>query len=188
MIPVWSIACDAGRMLLTHAQDRRALGYLEKAAALDPEGFLPQYLLGEVLYRLQDYRKAIVHFQSACHAAEGNAWAHFYLGMSHLKAGETEPGIEELRRAREIDPGKVSFVQVLGEVLERAGRLQEAGRQFQAAANHHPKDPSGWAALVAFYMRHDPKSAVEACAKLGSLSTEDLTYRKSCADLERGWP
>jgi len=71
----------------------------------------------------------------------------------------------------------------------KTGRIQEAERQFLAAANLNQGEALAWSALLAFYARHpERKGAAEACAKLLSLGPADGAVKEQCTALEREAP
>lgn len=182
------IACDTARLLLQNGQDARALPYLQKAVAAAPRSFLAHYLAGDVSYRAKSYKDAIAHLEIAARLHPGDPWPHFLLGRSHRALGEIEAAIGEMREAREAAPNDVQFFHGLGEVLEDSGRLQEAERQFVAAANLHPHDVAAWWALLEYYERHHGTNAGEVCATLLRLLPEDASARQRCARLDQGSP
>ncbi len=188
MVTRAEIACDTARLLIQNGQDVRAVPYLTGAIADSPRSFLAHYLLGDLRYRTKEYQEAIEHLEQAARLKPSDPWPHYLLGRAHMALGEIGPAVSEMRQAREAAPTEVQFFHGLGEVLESAGKLPEAERQFVAATNLHPHDAAAWWALLAFYERHHQGDTADVCAILLRLLPEDAEARNRCARLGEGAP
>jgi tetratricopeptide (TPR) repeat protein len=182
MVSPAAIECDAARLLSHHGQDERARPHLERAVALAPGVAEFQIEMGQLHYRLKEYRKALEFLGTAIAIDPASAWPYYIRGLCRIGLGESAEAIEQFRKAKEIEPGGRLFLYALGEALEKTGQVQDAGRQFVAAAHMNPQDPGGWSSLLAFYARQgDRLSAPDACSRLLALRPEDPAYKEQCA-------
>ena len=189
MLPPDGIDTDAGRLLVVHGQDERAIPYLERAAALVPKSYDALSELGSAYYRMKDYEGMLRSLERARLVHPDQPWPYYGLGLAHLALGDLQAAMSDFTAAREADPRDLRYFHALGETLEKAGRIEEAERQFLAAANLNQGEGLAWSALLAFYVRHpDRKGAAEACANLLTLGQVDSAVREQCAALEREAP
>ncbi|MBD3173705.1 MAG: tetratricopeptide repeat protein [Armatimonadia bacterium] len=77
--------------------------------------------LGKLYDTRQDPEEALIWFQAAVDAWEGNALAHYWLGKTLVDLGRQEEAATSLRRCLELDPAIAPAESLLG-------RLQGAGR------------------------------------------------------------
>ncbi len=99
-----------------------------------------------------------------------------------LRAAET---FEEARRlAERLDDQPLLFKALcnLSTAKLSLGQIEEAERQYVAAANLDPDRVEGWSALLAFYLReHDSRGASEVCSRLLSVNGISDSFRQQCA-------
>lgn len=184
MIPPPEILVDVGRLLTRHGQDERATGYFDRALAIAPNDYDARMGRGVARYRLKDLRKAIEDFERASTLFPERPSPHYFAGVARRAQGDLEGAILEFRRARERGFGEIKIFHALGEALEADGQIEEAERQFVAAANLHPKAPDAWSSLLAFHMRHgNNRAASEACSRIASLDAMAGVSREQCARL-----
>jgi Flp pilus assembly protein TadD len=106
------------------------------------------------------------------------------MGMAFLELGDLPSAIEQFRSAREKGGSEFEYFRMLGDVLEKAGQIREAERQFVAGANLNPNSTPAWAALLFFYTRHrDLRPVPDVCARLETMSPGDSSYREHCTAL-----
>lgn len=174
---------EAGRFLLHHQQDARAIPYLEEALAASPRTVATRYFLAQALFRQQQFARALELFEAETSIDPGSAWAHYYAGLTYRALGRIEEALESLGRARELEPFQVQFSAVLGETLEQSGRIREAERLLWAGANQTPPEIGRWLALLAFYRRQGNHSGVGAvCGRLRSAFPGDGSAAAGCPD------
>ena len=184
MVPMASIASEAGRLLAWHDQNQRAEPYLRRAVALAPDLYDAQAELGILAYARQDYPEALSHLRAASDILPDSPTPAYFRGLSHLAMGAVQEAIDDLREAREKGPGDLRLYHALGEALEQSGRYTEAERQFVAGTSLRPDDSGAWEALLAFYVRrHDTSAAYAACARLFEINPRESAYREQCASL-----
>jgi tetratricopeptide (TPR) repeat protein len=168
-----SIDLDAGRLLASHGKDREGLEHFRSSLERGGEFHDAEVQMGYALYRLGDYREAIVHLERGTGLLPEQPWPWLFLGRSRQSLGDLKGAITAFRSAHERGPGEVRFSNALGEALEASGDLRGAERQFQVTGRSSPKDPAAWSALLGFYLRHDDARGIaDACARLAVLGGE----------------
>jgi Flp pilus assembly protein TadD len=189
LVPESTIQADAGRLLGAHGADSRALPYLERAIALAPGQYGARSQLATSLRRLGEHARAIEHYEYMMKIAPRRWSPHYHGGQTYRFLGNLPKAIEALSRARDLEPQDMRTLHALGEVLEEAGRKEEAGRLFAAAANLNQDDPAAWSGLLAYYLRNgETHEAREICPRLLGLRPEDQRYRSQCAALDASVP
>jgi hypothetical protein len=108
---------------------------------------------------------------------EARALGHYNLGSALLDAGRPEEAIEDLRRARELDPGRPHIHNNLGLALTDAGRLEEAGACFRAALQRDPRFVDAQANLHALLLATDRRGSIDCLERAVALRPEDPTLR-----------
>ncbi len=153
-------ALDAARLLIHHNRHAEARPLIQAALREAPRSFLAHYLAGQAAWHLNDTPTATEHFAAAARLAPLDPWVQYSLGLTLLAGGAREAAITALTRARELNPAEIRFFHRLGGILEEAGRIREAERQFVAAANLNTGEVGAWAELLAFYERRGDTAAV----------------------------
>jgi tetratricopeptide (TPR) repeat protein len=100
------VANNLAYLLATHRSDKASL---EKAYALAvplAQSPVPQFkgTLGWIDYRRGDYRSAVSLLEDVVKALPNVAVDHYHLGVSYIAVGDTEKGLQQLKKASEIDP------------------------------------------------------------------------------------
>lgn len=176
-----AILQDLSDFLLRNGQFARAVPYLETANREAPGDPNTEYLLGDVLYQMQDYKGAVPHLKAAMEGFPGLAGPAFLLGSAYEGLGELEDAATAYRAARLMEPGETRCFYALGQVLEKLGRSEEATRQFVAATSYHPEDPNTWIALIEYEHRHqDVTGERQACDRLLALRPDDVAAQALC--------
>ena len=189
LVSAVAIDTDAGKLLAEHGLDQRALPYLLRAVEAAPAFPDAQFHLGLVRYRAKEYRQALIHLQRVAGLLPDSPWANYYMGLSYSELGMNDQAAAEFKEAKERDPKVIGFFHALCEALERQGKVEEARRQFVAAANLNQGDPSAWLSLLAFYVHHkDRKGSTEVCAKLSALGPAGDAARSQCDFLNEAGP
>jgi tetratricopeptide (TPR) repeat protein len=113
----------------------------QEALRLRPE--VPKYnqaLAQLYLVEFHDVDRAIPYFQKVVEYNPDNAAAQVDLGDAYLKKGDLATGEPLLRRAIELDPQASRPHYLLGVLLRRKGRKEEAEKEFSAAAKLAPAE------------------------------------------------
>src|SRR5262249_44705399 len=91
--------CGLGRRLLAEGDLERAAGHLERAVALEPGGFWPNFSQGVCAFRRERYREAVSAFRAAVALAPRSAPAYYNRGLAHDRLGEDESALRDYARA-----------------------------------------------------------------------------------------
>ena len=184
MIPRAAVDADEGEFLRRNGQTERAIDFLNRAVAVDPDLFDAQYDLGVANYTLARYDEALRHLREASRCLPEATGPRVYMGLSFIAKGDLPAAIDQFRAARELDSRDVALFHTLGDALEKAGEVGEAERQYVAAANVNPESIEAWAALLAFYTRHrDLRPFPEVCNRLRTMDPGVTLYQEQCVSL-----
>src|SRR6267142_5864849 len=105
----------------------RAIGFLQKAVAIQPANPDPYFHLGQAYQAKERYaeaidalRKSIALSPSLIHNDYQVATAHYRLGQALLKAGQNEAAQKELQLSAELKSKSLKSDKELNEVLNAA--------------------------------------------------------------------
>jgi uncharacterized protein (AIM24 family) len=110
-----------------------AVAELREALALRPGEAKVLNLLGLATFRLGRFLEAREIFKDLSGRRPDDASMRLNLGLVHLKMGEVDEAIRELRRARDLDPAQVRTLGYLGLAYARQGEFALARDAFRAA-------------------------------------------------------
>ncbi len=116
----------------------QALAALERARAMAPESFLPDFALGGIELRRGNHRRAIRHLEASI-AREELPQSLYLLGSSRLHLGESGRAIAALKRAVELDPAFEEAIDHLGVAYLRRGWTRLALETFQRLERLDPQ-------------------------------------------------
>lgn len=106
-----------------------------KALEIDPARGLAARAFAEVCMQERDYEAAIPALEKVLRLAPGDVGARFLLGTAYSQIGASEKALALLRSVADSDfpdeKGRLQYL--LGTVLRRLGRLDEAQAAFQLA-------------------------------------------------------
>jgi tetratricopeptide (TPR) repeat protein len=104
----------------------------------------------------------------------GHQWYAEYLS----KMGRHREAIAEAERARQLDPISANSNIIVGMLLYRARRYDEAIVACQRALEHHPNNPAAlWFEAWGHEQKHELPQAIEELEKAASLSGDVSLYR-----------
>ena len=133
-----------------------AVGQFLDTAKLAPDIEQPVQFLARVMEHAgARQNEVIMYFQSFVKRQPNSAVGHFALGKA--KGDEAE-----LRRAITLAPSHADAHFELGQLLEKAGRLPEAIREYERAASLSPKDPVPHYRLYRLYTRQGKTTLAES--------------------------
>lgn len=100
------------------------------------------FLVRGVAYRgLRQFDRAVAAFGKAIALAPGASKAYLYRGIVYTDDLDLyDRGIQDFRRVLELDPGSTDAMVNIGVALYKAGRNQEAIRQYSEAIPRIPTD------------------------------------------------
>jgi len=108
----------------------QALDALDRARAMVPESFLPDFALGGIELRRGNHRRAIHHLEASI-AREELPQSLYLLGSCHLQLGESGRAISALKRAVELDPSFEEAIDHLGAAYLHRGWTKLALETFK---------------------------------------------------------
>jgi adenylate cyclase len=161
----------------TPEDNRLALEFLHKAAALDPGSAAVQaalglnHLVGGWLFAPQQRAKSDVpgleHGRIAAGLDPQDATAHAVFGLGLLMAGQPDAAVKEGTQAVALNPSNATAQALHGAILAYAGRSEDSLPHFAQAIRLSPFDPLRWVwvhfSASALYFHGD----YEACAATG---------------------
>jgi TolB-like protein/DNA-binding winged helix-turn-helix (wHTH) protein len=133
----------------TYAKARAAA---EQAVRLDPS--LPEahvYLADAMLTIDYDWKGAGAEIQKALDLNANDPMAHEWNGIFLATQNRTEPALEEMRRASELDPLNADRKVFFAQILQMVGRRAEAEEQLKAALQLDPASALAHSALLCLY-------------------------------------
>jgi len=122
-----------GEMAIYHANVDLGIGLLEKEIAINPAFAMAYYRLGEALTRQLKWDKAIAPLQKSIWLNPFFSGPYIVLGKVYLKTGDLANAESMLRHALKMDQNNFSGHYLLAQVLQQAGRPQDAKREFELA-------------------------------------------------------
>jgi len=106
---------------------------LDRALELDPESPSAHLALGELLYRLRDYERALPELQIARTKLPGDGEVAHTIGIALRRKGDWEATIEPLRESAELDPQSAETIHTVGSTLFYMRRYEEATSHLDRA-------------------------------------------------------
>ncbi len=98
------------------------------------------HLYDHTLLAAGDFANAIQVADELLALDDNDAEAHYKKGQALVLGNKTEEGVEELRRAVQLQPKNPAYLIELGSALDRAGKADEAALQLRAAVALAPDD------------------------------------------------
>lgn len=158
---------------------------------------LPWSLKADALYRLKDFPKAMVHYDTALKIdpKDSTSWAH--LGNMYALEGKHEEALKAFDQAIKVDPTNGPAWNNRGVVLQTLGRYEEAIVSFDKALGYMEDtfDPHINLAKIFSRMGHTTDSlkhyqAALAARPKSEVANEGLQrefHRSKCLDQISGW-
>jgi tetratricopeptide (TPR) repeat protein len=122
-----------GELAIYHAQIDLGIELLQKEIALNPAFGMAHYRLGEAYTRQLKWDEAIGPLQKSIWLNPFFSGPYIVLGKVYLKKGDLPNAENVLRHAVRIDPNNFSAHHLLAQVLQQAGRVEEAKSEFGVA-------------------------------------------------------
>ena len=142
-----------------------ALEFFDQAVRLRPEDARSLYHQGNCLEQMQRPQRARECYIEAIRVVEksNEAFGWPYQGMARLMLEERpSEALHWAQRAVEVEPKEYSHYVLLAKVLQRLGRLPEALREAQTAAELNPASSTARYALFKLYREAGDQKASQA--------------------------
>ena len=129
------------RLLLEQGRAHDALALLQDVSAAGLAGAPVHSLMAMVLHQLGDFPGCAQNLREAARLAPGDGAAEFALASICNKLGEEAEAEAAARRALAKGEDEAPVHALLGRILARQGRLDEAEKAWRAAARRMPALP-----------------------------------------------
>jgi TolB-like protein/DNA-binding winged helix-turn-helix (wHTH) protein/tetratricopeptide (TPR) repeat protein len=189
---------------VTYAKARDAAERAIKINSYNPESYV--YLADAILTIDYDWKGAGAEIQKALDLNANDPMAHEWNSVFLFLQNKTEPALQEIRRAVELDPLNAERKVFLAKTLEQAGYPVEAEEELKAALQLDPASVlahssllmlyrdtgrqreaiSEWSAI--FFLEGEPESADQVRALYGSFGFDVANHfalTQSLAHLKR---
>jgi tetratricopeptide (TPR) repeat protein len=178
-----------GSLLVQGDSLESAIPLLEEAASADTTDPRVFYELGVAYEQLDRISESAAAFRRCLNLDPENASAYNYLGYMLADRGvELEEALRLITTALSFDPDNGYFVDSLGWVYYRLGRLTDARRELERAVQLAGDDPVVREHLGQVYldvgMRDEARGQLRKALDLGSESEEVLRALEALADDE----
>jgi len=141
---------------------QEAAALLLELAAADPEWIPPHQLLAEIYYRSGQLTETQAHLDWLAHHGVDTARVAILAAGVALTRRDMQKSLRELQYARAVESELPSVNTLLGTVLLRLGRLDEAEDAFREASQQNPADARARDGLAAIFLIHrDYEDAVD---------------------------
>jgi len=128
-----------GAFLARLKRHREAEADLHRAIKLAPEDANAHFELGFALWRKGVAEEAAAALRRAATLAPHRSDAEYYLGEALHQAGDHAGALAALERAATLDTGNPKPLQLMGRVLDRLGRPEEAREMYRRAREAAPR-------------------------------------------------
>lgn len=122
-----------GELAIYKAEIDKGIAFLNKEIALNPANAMAYYRLGEGLTRQLKWDESIPHLQKSIWLNPFFSGPYIVLGKVYLKKQDLGNAENLLRRSTAIDPNNFGAHYLLGQVLQQAGKTDEAKIEFALA-------------------------------------------------------
>jgi tetratricopeptide (TPR) repeat protein len=116
---------------------------------------------------------------------QDSAWGHRFLGDLLFQRSRWDDATQEFNKALAIEPKQRGLHTLLGEVYLRAGKLEEAEKQFHFELELDSRSETAWLGLASLdLLRSQPLAALESVEKAWGASPEFLHQRPEFPSIE----
>ncbi len=129
-----------GQLQLARFEFEKAILDLKKAQDLNPELPRVNYSLGLCYYKLGLNKEGIAAFEAEVKRKPKDFTTLYYLALLHEAEGNLEPARHYVDTVLAMQPNSVEVITILGKVLSRQGKNQEAADAIEKAVAQDPKD------------------------------------------------
>ncbi len=121
-------------------QYKEALILGKKWVKLEPESFIPYFVLGIIYDHLKEYHKAINHYKKAIELNPKEALIHNNVGNTFSDLKEYQKAIINYEKAIQLKPNKADFYNNLGNTFGDLKEYQKAVVNFEKAIQLKPNN------------------------------------------------
>ncbi len=122
-----------GELAIYRADIAKGIEHLQKEIELNPAFAMAHYRLGEALTRQAKWDEAIAPLQKSVWLNPFFSGPYIVLGKVYLKKNDLGSAENMLRHAASIDPKNFSAHHLLAQVLQQAGKTEDAKKEFALA-------------------------------------------------------
>jgi tetratricopeptide (TPR) repeat protein len=112
------------------ARDRARKAYLQ-AIRIDPKNLDAYVGLAKLYDSMNDDAHALATLDAALKQYPESGGVYFLRGMIYSRRKDWQPAIDNLTKAAQLEPENRTYVNTLGHVLARAGRVEEALKVYR---------------------------------------------------------
>ena len=141
-----ALFCE-GRKLIFDKRYAEAIGILERAVRIDPNGAYIYNALGIAYLELSNFSRAAAAFRDAVRLAPLWIYPQHNLALTLGELAEYEQARTVLAQAQRLAPAAWYLPYTKGLIEQRSGQLKLAVRSYQVAAGLAPQRPEAWNAL-----------------------------------------
>ena len=140
---------------------REALTEFQTAAALEPENGMWHVSLGETHAKLGDLIRALEAYQKATTFAleDPGYWRLLAIFCAQNNVNVRDVGVPAAQKAVVLDPEDATSLDVLGWLLTRDARYEEAGRMLKRALELDPQNGSAHLHLGMLYLQTNDRAS-----------------------------
>ncbi len=158
---------NLGNFELASGNPSRAAAHFERALEIEPRHVPARLNLVDVLRRGQDQNRVEELLIEGVTLLPDNAAIRHSLGLALVRSGQTEAGVDELRRAAELEPLAPRYVYVLGIALNSVGQQAAAVELLETAFQEFPDHYDiGWALATVLRDSGDIRRALAVLDRL----------------------
>jgi len=122
-----------GQIAIFRARLDEGLALMREELAINPAHAMALYRIGDIYSRQLKWDAAIAVLQQSLWMNPYFSGPYILLGKAYSKTNQIQAAEEMLRRAVQYDPNNKSAHYLLAQVLQQAGRSEEAKREFAVA-------------------------------------------------------
>lgn len=122
-----------GQLALFRGRLDECLELTRKELAINPGDAMALYQLGDALVRQSNWDAAIGALQKSLWLNPFYSGPYILLGKAYMRKGQPATAEGMLRRAIQYDPNNRTAHYLLAQLLQQAGRVEEAKREFEIA-------------------------------------------------------
>jgi MSHA biogenesis protein MshN len=171
--------------LLNQGRISEAEAGLTAALALDPAHETARQSLVAVLIENRRFDEASRLLQDGLASNPANARFAMVLARIHAERGDNALALEVLEKAKGSAQGDAEFNPLLGAILQRLSRHEEAAQAYRAAVQAVPQSGISWVglgiSLEALQRRAEAGDAFRRAVATGSLNADVKTYAEQRA-------